>query len=309
MTDQKTPELFRDHLRKHRRWGRWGDDDQIGAVNLITPGKILSAIAEVKTGEAFSLSRRIPTEPAVNNPKPADHFMLARSRGSVGEGSAVDYLGISYHGRASTHLDGLCHLWNGDGMWNGRDPEEEITYEGVRWCGVEGFKNGIITRGVLVDVAAHREERFVDVGKPVTGDELRGVAEKSGLRIEPGDAVVVHSGRENWERHSGRPWGGPLPDGSYLTPGLDETCLDFFYETDPALIVWDMMDAAPNDWGVPHLVHSVLFSQGIPLLDNALLDGLSARCAAAARTSFLLLVAPLLLEGGTGSPVNPIAVF
>ena len=105
------------YLRDRRNWGRWGADDQVGAVNLITAEKRLRAAALVRSGRTVSLSREFPKTPAPNNPTPAQHFMHTFDRGTGG--AALDYYGISYHGQASTHLDSLCHVWN-DGMWNGR---------------------------------------------------------------------------------------------------------------------------------------------------------------------------------------------
>jgi kynurenine formamidase len=147
----------------------------------------------------------------------------------------------------------------------------------------------------------------VDRGEPVTGGELAKIAAATDL--EPGDALVIHSGRDAWDRVQDRPWGSPEPDGSYDLPGLDESCLEFFYEVDCSLVVWDMMDTVPNDFGVPHLTHAAIFSQGIPLLDNARLDGVAALCRELGRSAFMICVAPLKIVGGTGSPVNPLALF
>jgi kynurenine formamidase len=299
--------VFREKLRTLRRWGRWGDNDQAGALNLVTADKVLRAVSLVRLGRVISMSRDFPVAPALNNPNPAEHYLRKRTRGSHGEGSVTDYVGINFHGKAATHIDALCHVWNHDGMWNGRDPVREVTGEGVRWGGIEHFGDGIITRGVLLDVAAHRPAGYVDRGEPVTGAELAKIAAATDL--EPGDALVIHSGRDAWDRAHDRPWGSPEPDGSYDLPGLDVSCLDFFYEVDCGLVVWDMMDAVPNDFGVPHATHAAIFSQGIPLLDNAALAGVAALSRELGRSEFMLCVAPLKIVGGTGSPVNPLALF
>src|SRR5919106_998027 len=122
------------YLKADRNWGRWGQDDQQGAVNLLTPEKRLAAARLVRKGRAVSLSREFPKNPAPNNPTPAQHFMKLLDRGTGA--AAIDYYGISYHGTASTHLDSLCHVWNENGMWNGRKPEEEIGFDGARWGAV-----------------------------------------------------------------------------------------------------------------------------------------------------------------------------
>ena len=119
------------YLKDRSNWGRWGADDQVGAVNLITPARRVETASLVRTGRAVSLSREFPKTPAANNPTPAQHFMRLLQRGSGG--GAVDYYGIAYHGQASTHLDSLCHVWNENGMWNGHQPSEEIGFDGARW--------------------------------------------------------------------------------------------------------------------------------------------------------------------------------
>jgi hypothetical protein len=146
------------YLKQDRNWGRWGKDDQKGAVNLVTPEKRLAATRLVRKGRAVSLSREFPKNPAPNNPTPAQHFMKRLVRGETG-GGAIDYYGISYHGQASTHLDALCHVWDSNGMWNGRNPDEVITFEGAQWGSVEHWKEGIITRGVLLDDHGEADSR------------------------------------------------------------------------------------------------------------------------------------------------------
>ena len=145
------------YLKEDNNWGRWGDDDQKGAVNMVTDQKRAAAAGLVRTGKAVSLSREFPKLPAGNNPTPAIHYMKRNLRGETG-GSAVDYYGISYHGTATTHLDALCHVWDHNGMWNGADPMDVITFDGAEWGSIEQWQEGIITRGVLLDVPKHRGE-------------------------------------------------------------------------------------------------------------------------------------------------------
>src|SRR5512138_1184796 len=115
-------------IRQRNNWGRWGKDDQLGAINLITPAKRAAAARLVKNGRSVSLSRPFPKEPGPNNPLPAHHFMKTHMRGKGG--FSADYYGIYYHGIASTHIDALCHTWDEQAMWNGRDPKKEITFDG-----------------------------------------------------------------------------------------------------------------------------------------------------------------------------------
>jgi hypothetical protein len=290
------------YLKANHNWGRWGPDDQMGAINLITPHKRAEAASLVKSGRTVSLSRPFPKTPAANNPTPAMHWMRALPR-RYGAYGVVDYYGVSYHGQSSTHIDALCHVWDGDGLWNGRSPDV-ITGEGTTWGSIQNWSQGIVTRGVLLDVPRFRGEPFVPRGKPVTADELEQIAKSQGVEVRPGDALCVYSGRENFDRASDLPWGTP----GVPRPGLHSSCLKFIRETDSAILVWDMMDEERVEecpWGT----HSAIFAFGVALVDNALLEPLAAACAEEGRYEFMLMLCPLVVEGGTGSPLNPIAMF
>ena len=290
-------------LKDDRNWGRWGADDQKGAVNMVTPEKRAAAARLVRSGRAVSLSREFPKTPAPNNPTPALHYMKRVAR-TEQAGYSADYYGISYHGTAATHLDALCHVWDENGMWNGRNPDEAITMDGALWGAVDHWKDGIITRGVFLDVPKHRREPYVTYDKPVHGWELEDIAKEQGVTMEPGDALVVYSGREKWNEGDNPLWGS-----SDQRPGLHASCLKFIRESDCCLVVWDMMDFQPNGYDLGWSVHGSIFAYGIGLLDNALLQPLSEVCAEEGRYEFMLTVNPLRVVGGTGSPVNPIALF
>ena len=292
------------YLKEDNNWGRWGDDDQKGAVNMVTDQKRAAAARLVRTGKAVSLSREFPKLPAGNNPTPAIHYMKRNLRGETG-GSAVDYYGISYHGTATTHLDALCHVWDHNGMWNGADPMDVITFDGAEWGSIEQWKEGIITRGVLLDVPKHRGEPYVTQESPVHGWELEDIAREQGVSMEPGDALVVYNGREKWNEAGNPLWGSDRD----LRPGLHASCLRFIKESDCCVLVWDMMDHTPNGYDVPWSVHGAIFAYGIGLLDNALLEPLAETCAQEGRYEFMLTINPLRVVGGTGSPVNPVALF
>jgi kynurenine formamidase len=290
------------YLREKRNWNRWGADDQVGAVNLITAAKRVAAARLVRTGRTVSLSRDFPKTPGPGNPTPGQHFIKTVPRGTGG--FAADFYGSYYHGWAFTHLDALCHTWDEAGMWNGRDPAREIGFDGARWGGVEHWRHGLVTRGILLDVPAHRGRPFVSQEQPVHGWELAEIAKARGLVLEPGDAVCVYSGREAWQAaHPDRVY-GPDP-----RPGLHVSCLPFLRDHDVAVLVWDMMDLTPNGYELPWAVHGAIFAYGVALLDNALLEPLARACAEENRWEFMLTIAPLPVVGGTGSPANPLALF
>tara|TARA_B100000745_G_C20123703_1_gene384808 strand:+ start:188 stop:1102 length:915 start_codon:yes stop_codon:yes gene_type:complete len=292
-----------DAFLKDTNWGRWGDKGSAGAMNLINDKKRLNAVKLVRTGRTVSLSRPLPVTPAGDNPRPAQHYMHKESRPFDG-GAAMDYYGVFYHGTATTHIDALCHVWNRDGMWEGKDPDDIITFGGATYGTIDSWKNGILTKGILLDVPRHRGKPYVTIDSPVHGWELDDIAEAQGVTIESGDAVFVYSGREKYAAAHGGRWG--TPEGR---PGLHASCLPFVKNHDISILGWDMMDASPNEYDIPWSVHGVIFAYGVALVDNSLLEPLSDVCDEEGRHEFMLTINPLYVEGGTGSPANPIAVF
>jgi len=286
-TRQEVDAWFKDR----RNWGRWGADDQVGAVNLITPEKRAAAAGLVKKGRTVSLSRVF---------EPEQQFVRISPR--EGGGSVVDYYGFIYHGQTVTHVDALCHVWDEQGMWNGRKPESELDTRGARFGDITAWSGGIITRGVLLDVPRYRREPHVTMDKPVHGWELDAIARAERIDVRPGDALLVYSGREAFARTGGG-------YASATRPGLHASCIKFIRDRDVAVLGWDMMDARPDGYGLPWPVHGVLFSYGVALLDNALLEPVATACAEEGRYEFMFMALPLRVARGTGSPVNPIAMF
>ncbi|HLF79570.1 MAG TPA: cyclase family protein [Dehalococcoidia bacterium] len=289
-------------LHERRNWGRWGADDQVGAINLITPEKRIRAASLVRSGRSVSMSRDFPKTPAPNNLNPAQHYMRKVERGSGG--GAMDYYGIFYHGQATTHIDALCHTWDDQGMWGGRQGSEEIAFDGAKWGAIQHWAQGIVTRGVLLDVPRFRKEPYVTVEKPVHGWELEDILVAQGVKLEPGDAIAVHCGRDAWDADGNPPWGsGPA------RPGLHASCLPFLRDNDVSVLIWDMLDSSPNEYDIPWAVHGAIFAYGVGLVDNALLGPLSEACAAEGSYEFMFMLSPLVVQGGTGSPANPLALF
>jgi kynurenine formamidase len=195
-------------------------------------------------------------------------------------------------------------------MWNGRDPKKEITFEGATFGSVEHWADGIITRGVMLDVPRHRGQPFVTQDSPVHGWELEDILSKRGLRLEPGDAVCVCSGREAWQAaNPDVPYGRPFGGGPNVRPGLHASCLPFLRDHDVSVLVWDMIDHTPFGYDIPWAVHGAIFAYGVALLDNALLEPLARVCQEESRDEFMLVISPIPVKGGTGSPANPLAVF
>ena len=316
MTDLPTNEDVKSYLFDNNNWGRWGDDDERGAMNLITPESRLAALSSVRSGKTMSLGRALETMPAANNPEPAQHFMHYWHNGGESTferptdvepgGWAVDYYGVSYHGFATTHLDAISHVWDKDGMYNGRDPHVHVTTDGVTFGGVQHWAADIVTRGVVLDIPAFRGTNYVTADTPVHGSELEAAARHQGVELRPGDALCVFSGREKWQLdHPETPYG----DFSIRRAGLHASCLPFFRDNDLSLLGWDMLDDKPWDYDVAFTTHGAIWAYGMALVDNMVLDKLAEACHERGAYDFMFVVAPLVMEGGTGSPVNPIAIL
>lgn len=289
------------YFEQHCNWDRWGPDDSKGTINLVTDEKRRQAAALARSGRAVSLAQRINAP--VGMPSTAQHYTIVTPR------FAADYIGLFYHGYAFTHLDALCHVfWQGK-MWNGK-PAGDVTSFGGRSGTIDAWANGIATRGVLLDIPRLRGVSHVTADRPVRGWELEAAAESVGLTLEPGDALVVRSGEAAYlGAQSGE-------DEAAGHPGLHADVIPVLHRHDTALLVWDMQDARPagyqifdgKDGGGP--VHSLAIAYlGMPLLDNADLEPLARACAEENRWEFLLTVNPLRVRGGTGSPVNPVAIL
>ena len=314
MADREIPtrEEIMSYLKDRSNWGRWGPDDQRGAMNLITAEKTVAATRLVRNGRTISMSRYWKKAGVAGNLYPAQHYMKV-NKGQEGRGGAMDFLGAFYHGRAFTHIDALCHVWGADGMWNGRDPKQEVTFDGANWGAIDVWSDGIITRGVLLDIPKLRGEPYVTKAKPVHGWDLEDAAKAQGITIEPGDVVVVYSGRDKWQAdHPMETYGTQEITDEMVRiekPGLHASCLRFIRDNDISALAWDMMDAAPDGYDFPNPVHCAIYAYGIALLDNCLLQPLAEACQEEGRYEFMLVVSPLKVEGATGSPANPLAVF
>ena len=288
--DTPSTEEMAEFYRTRRNWGRWGADDQVGAMNLITPQKRAAAAALVRSGRTVSLSRIF---------EPPQQFIQKSDIGASGAGYVMDYYGFIYHGNTITHVDALCHIWDGDGAWQGRDPDQIIDTSGASFADITNWSGGIITKGVFIDVPKHRGVPHVTRDEPVHGAEIEAIARAQGVRVEPGDALIVHSG---WQAYQGsdEPRGGA---------GLHASCAEFIRDHDVSLLGWDLMDARMGGSGLAWPVHGVLFNFGVALMDNALLEPLAEACAEEDRYEFMFMLLPLRVARGTGSPANPVAMF
>ena len=277
-------------------WGRWGPEDQRGTLNLITPAKRREAAALVKEGYTVSLSHDVLTEAAVDNTNPFEHTMLP-SRGAF----RTDRYSTAYHGMSMTHFDALCHDSYQGKLYNGF-PVEAVT-TGCPQDSVMAAKDGIVTRGVLIDIAWLRGVPYLAPGTPIYPEDLAEWEKKTGVRVSAGDAVFVRTGR--WAMREKE---GP---GSRFA-GLHASCARWLHDRGVAILGGDAdPEVAPSQIeGVPLPIHQLaLVAMGMPLLDECDLEELSRQAASRKRWTFLLTAHPLRVPGGTGSPINPVAIF
>ena len=282
-------------------WGRFGPRDQLGTLNLITPEKRAAAAKLVRSGRVVSASRPLPTQPSLENPNPVAHHMT----GTATEGWGGDYFAIASHGFATSHIDALCHIFHEGKLYNGY-PIESVTAHGALELGIHELRDGVVSRGVLLDVPRARGVAFLENGEPIFPDDLERAERDAGLRVEPGDILFVRTGR--WAlRESRGPW-----DPRQSLAGLDASCLPWLHERGVAALGSDgVSDVVPSRVpGVSMPIHSVaIVALGLHLIDNLELEPLAKACAEETRWEFLLTLAPLVLFRGTASPLNPIALF
>ena len=295
-------ETFDTWMMELSNWGRWGDDDQLGTLNLITPEKRREAVALVTDGMSVSLAHNVETRSAVDNPRPFDVAMI----GLNGTGASVmDQWTVSYHGYAHTHLDALCHFSHQGQMFNGV-PNTSVTIDGCAKLAIDNFKDGIVTRGILIDIPHLRGVDFLELESPIYPEELEAWEAKMGINVRSGDAVFVRTGR--WgKREAGGPW-----DVGSRVAGLHASTARWFRERDVAVIGTDHgADVHPSGMeDVSHPLHILLLvAMGTPIFDNVDLEDLSRAANGRQRWEFLLTAAPVPVPGGTGSPLNPIATF
>jgi kynurenine formamidase len=315
-------------------WGRWGKDDQAGTVNLITPAKRKQAAALVKEGISVSMALDADLAPkgspeAENPPPPAQppssqppaeggrgrgnaprytwqHVMRSSGVNMRGpSGYAVDTISVNYHGNNTTHFDALSHfIFNGH-IYNGF-PASAITNWGAEKDDVVAFKDGLVTRGVLLDWPRFKNVPYMGDDEAIYAQDLDDWEKKMGVKIESGDCILLRTGR--WKRVAEK---GPL-NLNVVAPGLYASCAKWLKERNIALLGSDVVqDVRPSRVeGVNQPIHQMfLVAVGTPLFDNCDLEAAAEQAAKLRRSTFMMTVGPLRVPGATGSPFNPLAIF
>lgn len=305
--------------------GRWGVNDELGTLNYITPEKRRAAAGLVQTGETLSLAHPLARRSSANPSGHIEHRMryghLPRPSVAV-PASAGDFIGIDVHQPGLTHLDALSHIAAHDGrVYNGRRFDDVVTASGLTFGSIDAQRGGIVSRGVLLDVAAALGVDWLEPSHRISVAELEAAERIGAVRVSRGDVMIVRAGNEARVAAS-----GPQP----LAPGPGPDCLEWIHQreaavyagdapdhiTSAAAVILDLTPRPATDSGgqartlFPLPVHQIgLAAMGLVLLDHCRVEELAQTCRRLGRYEFLFVAAPLPLSGGTGSPVNPIVVF
>lgn len=327
MSVQPTTAQVLDYIDELKNWGRWGADDQRGTLNLIKAEHRVAAARLVTEGRTVSCARDIIT--AYGHPDNcAQMYYVASGEGlereesvppsALGDrelDSAVEFVGLVYHGINVTHIDALAHLfWKGR-IYNDRPAGLVTSEHGALWGAVTQMSEGIVGRGVLLDIPRVEAVDALEGGRAVTPDDLEAAEAAQGVKVGPGDIVLLRTGR--W--HAGgasaaKPSYGDIHDMARWgnTAGWHPACMPWLRQRDVSVIGCDGPQEAlpapyPADGAKVHVY--ALNSMGMPLIDNCDLEQLGAVCAELDRWEFQFAITPLRVIGGSGSPVNPVAVF
>ncbi|MFD3424020.1 cyclase family protein [Streptomyces decoyicus] len=288
-----------------RTWGRWTPADR-GAWNRVTPDHVRRAAALARSGTVIALARPWNTAAGPDNSKPALHYMSDLGDVEAPEPSThKDFIAVDYHGKATSHLDALSHAAYRGQLYDGHAARECVDAGGARFGAVSAL-GPLVTRGVLLDLPTVLGCPWLEPGRAVHAADIVTAERALGVTIGEGDAVLLRSGSVRRRREKGA-W-----DPGTASAGFHVDAVPLLAERGIALLGGDGdSDVRPSPVeGVHSPVHALaLAAMGVPLLDNLDLEALSAAGAVAGRYEFLLVVAPLNIPGGTGSPVNPVAVL
>jgi kynurenine formamidase len=279
--------------------GRWGHDDVRGTLNLITADAVTRGVATVRHGRVVSLARPMDPGQRIEPPSLVAHRMLYQGHEPTG---ALDSVEIAPHGFEVTHLDALGHSYHDGWVYNGRRAADVVTPEGLTFSDITALAGGIVTRGVLLDVAAARGVDGLLPTDVISAADFDAAERLAGVTVGSGDAVVLHSGIE---RQSDR----DRTSGTQRT-GVDASTAAWMHARDVAVYAGDCLDARPSVDAIDWPLHSIgLVGMGLVLVDAPLVGPLAAACREAGRYEFLFVCAPLPIRGATGSAVNPLAIL
>jgi kynurenine formamidase len=297
-----------------KNWGRWGPDDQLGTLNLLTPERVRTAAGLVRSGRRVSLEIPINTVAGPDNPNPAIHHVVQGHDIDIGSGGlrfGLDYLGIAFHGDCHSHVDALNHI-SYDGLtYNGKPATEVLTTRGGTSLGIDAVagSGGVVGRGVLLDIPRLRGVKWLEPGEAVTRAELEACEEAEGVHLGEGDIFVYRTGHHRRRLELGAWDNGPTGEGK---AGLHVDTIPWMHERGIAAFLPDGDgEAIPSCVdGMAYPIHPLqIVAMGMLTADSLQFEDLARACEEEGRFEFMVVGLPLRLPGGTGSPWNPIAIF
>jgi kynurenine formamidase len=287
-------------------WGRWGKDDEKGTLNLLTPETRKRALSAANEGVSVSLSHNYIEQMSEDATSPFVREMIYINP----PGPYVQFVGdrftVAYHGFAHSHMDALCHDSYEGKIYNGF-PGNTVTKEaGCTKDGITNFKQGIVARGLLIDIPRLKGISYLEPGTPIYVEDLEAWEKQAKIKAGPGDVLLVRTGR--WARRAEKgAWAMDM-----MAAGLHASVLPWLKRRDIAILGNDAVsDVKPSGVeGVIQPIHQfTLVALGMPLFDNLDLEAVAQEAAKRGRWEFLVTAAPLAVEHGTGSPLNPLAIF
>jgi kynurenine formamidase len=299
---------FRALYQRLQRASDWGAADRRGGLNHLTQARVQAAASEVRRGRTVTLAAPVESLTTPDNPQPAVHQMTSQpgdQADPAGLSFATDRLAMNVHGDVDSHLDALCHVIYRAKLYNGI-AADTVTAAGPSELSIEVARDGIAGRGVLLDIPRLRGVPWLEPGEHVTAEDLIGAEEAQQVRVGPGDLLFVRVGHRKRRNELG-PW-----DAAHARAGLHPAAMEFVAERRVAVLGSDgNNDTSPSAAdGVDFPVHVLAVNaMGLHLLDYLQFDDVVPLCEESGRWSFFCVIAPLRLDRGTGSPVNPIAIL
>ncbi len=291
-------------------WNRWGPDDQLGTINFITPAKTRAALAMVREGVTVSMQRDLDMVKSVDNPNPPVLEMTRAGKGQpIGKfktGGTGDTIFITYHNFVQTHMNALCHFLYDGKMYNGHSQDLITKESGAAKNSIMSFKKGLVGRAVLLDMCRHKGVEWLEPGEVLYPADLEACEKRTGVKVGSGDVLLVRTGRTLRRQKLG-PW--PLSEG---VAGIHMDCAKWMHQREVSLVGGDGdQDVRPSRvTGIGAPIHSLCHvAMGMSVIDEMDLEQISLECEKRKRWAFAMTAAPLAIPGGTGSVLNPLAIF
>lgn len=296
-----------------RNWGRWGPDDQLGTLNYITPGRVRAAAALVRSGRRATMAIPLSTVAGPDNPSPVIRHVVQGHDIDLGStlSFATDFFGLAFHGDCHTHMDALCHIAYRGMVYNGRPAQQVMTSQGATALDVTTYSDGLVGRGVLLDVPRFRGVKWLEPGEAVTRAELEAIEKAEGVTLGEGDILVFRTGHHRRRLELGA-WSNDYPPAGQGKAGLHVDTIPWMHERRIAAFLpdGDGETVPSNVEGILYPIHPLqITAMGMFASDSLQLEDVARACEAEGRFEFMVVGLPLRLPGATGSPWNPIAIF